>query len=398
MAKMAKHAVSCPSPISIALSSARSSRASSLFWLKRSQDSFCPELRLCFPWGSITDAFAPMRCSRLCDERWVEREVELKHWKYSIYSNYSNSVFDSMLLSSHRSNSRTGYSTKVPQISCLGKPPWWSVMPCRQLWTHLLLVVASCCSCGICHIEKTDATRIQTKTVHHVQDATDWIFMNFLFGTLTRIEKKEAERATVAAPASKWTDFICQNFWYRHRQVSESLWISVMIRRIRDDLRLKSFKELPEVRWQPEVGTRRNSSELVGTRRNSSELVGTRRNSPSHRTRRGENRASGCSFFAILCGWRCGPVAILWSDNCSKIPGIFKVHFNDALVFTGETVFRARRFLWFISSAVFCSRRGLWQTSSHFCHCFAIATGKLLLLAAALGWLSHWSVCSNCYG
>ena len=115
-------------------------------------------------------------------------------------------------------------------------------------------------------------------------------------------------------------------------------------------------------------------------------------------SRRGENRASGCSFFAILCGWRCGPVAILWSDNCSKIPGIFKVHFNDVLVFTGENVFRARRFLSFISSAVFCSRRGLWQTSSHFCHCFAIATGKLLLLAADLGWLSHWCVCSNCYG
>ena len=88
-------------------------------------------------------------------------------------------------------------------------------------------------------------------------------------------------------------------------------------------------------------------------------LVTWRRSRPSirHRgwatrsTRRGENCASGCSIFAILCGWRCGPVAILWSDNCSKIPGIFKVHFNDVLVFTGENVFRARRFLSFRARA-----------------------------------------------
>ena len=86
------------------------------------------------------------------------------------------------------------------------------------------------------------------------------------------------------------------------------------------------------------------------------------------------------------------------SAVCSKIPRIFKVHFNDVLVFTAQNVFRARRFLAFISSAVFCWRRGLWQTSSHSCHCFAIATGKLLLLAAALGSLSHWCRCSNCHG
>ena len=52
--------------------------------------------------------------------------------------------------------------------------------------------------------------------------------------------------------------------------------------------------------------------------------------------------------------------------------------------FTAQNLFRVRRFLSFISSAVFCSKRGLWQTSRHSCHCFAIATGKLLLLAAAL--------------
>ena len=47
-------------------------------------------------------------------------------------------------------------------------------------------------------------------------------------------------------------------------------------------------------------------------------------------------------FFPILCG----PVATLWSDHCSSFPGILKVHFNfnDALVFKGENVFRARRF------------------------------------------------------
>ena len=115
----------------------------------------------------------------------------------------------------------------------------------------------------------------------------------------------------------------------------------------------------------------------------------------TYTSRRGENRASGCSIFAILCGWRCGPVAILWSDNCSKIPGIFKVHFNDVLVFTGENVFRARRFL--IVHQLRSLLLKAWPVI-HFWHCFAIATGKLLLLAAALGWLSHWCVCSNCYG
>ena len=55
----------------------------------------------------------------------------------------------------------------------------------------------------------------------------------------------------------------------------------------------------------------------------------------------------------------------------------------------GEMCSERDVFLSFISSAVFCSRRGLWQTSSHFCHCFAIATAKLLLLAADLG---DWAI------
>jgi hypothetical protein len=49
------------------------------------------------------------------------------------------------------------------------------------------------------------------------------------------------------------------------------------------------------------------------------------------------------------------------------------VHFNDVLVFTGENVFRARRFFYHSSAP------------QSFAQGVAIATGKLLLFAAALG-------------
>ena len=262
--------ISCPSPISIALSSARSSRASSLFWFKRSQDSFCPELHLCFPWGSITDAFAPMRCSRLCDERWVEREVELKHWTYSNYSNYSNSVFDSMLLSSHRSNSRTGYSTKVWAADFM---PWKTTVMIRDaMQTTLNAFLVGCCfMLQLRHLPHRKNRRNEN-TNKNCAPCPRWNILNFHELSTWNSYKDRKERS--------WESYGC------------SAWIQVDRFHLSKlhDIAIARFLNLCEsLWWLGGLGTTWGSnlskncrrwdgnlrSELVGTRRTSSELVGT---------------------------------------------------------------------------------------------------------------------------
>ena len=61
------------------------------------------------------------------------------------------------------------------------------------------------------------------------------------------------------------------------------------------------------------------------------------------------------------------------------------MHLNDALVFTGENVFRARCF--FIIHQLRSPLLKAWPVTDikSFLSLLAIATGKLLLLAAALG-------------
>ena len=70
-------------------------------------------------------------------------------------------------------------------------------------------------------------------------------------------------------------------------------------------------------------------------------------------TRRGGNRACGCSVFLKKCSCGYSAVGILCQNWGSIFPGNFEIKFTHALVFTRESVLKMRVF-YVVSTVVLC--------------------------------------------